>query len=154
MKRRQALQLLAGGTLLAVPLWRYPHLTAADAVAAVVRKHLGYLRLDPGSVQRFAADYVNAQLTSTMKLRALSIIEPVYALLPQALLSRDLRRGEDRIVTQFLLSTDFFTGGEKLEHVVRYLGLFDPLRACSNPFARPVQSSESHEPANTGMEAA
>jgi hypothetical protein len=51
------------------------------------------------------------------------------------LLTDDIRRGEDRVVTTFLLSTDFFELGSDEARAVHYVDFFDPLR-CGNPFAR------------------
>ena len=51
-------------------------------------------------------------------------------------LTAAIRHGEERIVTNYLLSSDFFVNGADESRTVRYLGFYDPLRACSNPFAR------------------
>ena len=47
-----------------------------------------------------------------------------------------IRHGEERVVSAFLLSSDFFVNGADTSRIVRYLGFYDPLKACSNPFAR------------------
>jgi hypothetical protein len=44
----------------------------------------------------------------------------------------------DNLTTTYLLSSDFFLNGSDESRVVRYVALFDPMRACDNPFARPV----------------
>ena len=43
---------------------------------------------------------------------------------------------EDRITTQFLISSDFFANGADTSRRVTYLGYYDPMIACKNPFYR------------------
>jgi hypothetical protein len=53
-------------------------------------------------------------------------------------LTNGIRHGEERIVTKYLLSSDFFSSGADESKTVHYVRLFDALRGCCNPFARPV----------------
>jgi hypothetical protein len=47
-----------------------------------------------------------------------------------------LRRLEDNIVTEYLLSTDFFFHDADESREVRYLSFYEPrLAPCRNPFA-------------------
>ena len=144
---RRALLLGSGClALLGVSSFRYLHASDEDAIVAVLRRCLGYLRLDDDGVRRFAHDYAAAHLISTAKLRALDAVGPLYSHLPfnsRTLLPRDMRRGEERVVTKFLLSSDFFAHGADMTRTVRYVGLFDPLRGCGNPFARAVGGTVS-----------
>jgi len=139
MKRRQVLMGFAG---LAVVAGLAAHSSEEAGVAAVILKRLSYLRLDLRGVRQFARDYAARGLISAGKLRAVSAVGVLYRDLPQRwadFLTRDIGHGEERIVTTFLLSSDFFdSNGKPAEAEVRpvhYVGFFDPLRG-GNPFAR------------------
>jgi hypothetical protein len=144
MKRRQALLVLAGTALIAGLAARIPE---ESGVAAILFKRLKYLELDPDGVREFARDYISRRLMSAGKLRVVAAAGPLYARLSPAwgdLLSPDIEHGEDRIVTTFLLSSDFFAEGADAGRKVTYVGFFDPLRG-GNPFAsarcRAIQTS-------------
>jgi hypothetical protein len=49
---------------------------------------------------------------------------------------RKQRSEPDPMVTVFLLSTDFFRNGSDVKRPVRFVALYSPLLACSNPFAQ------------------
>jgi hypothetical protein len=108
-----------------------------DAIEAVIFKRLSYLKLRHRDVRQFARDYAARSLMSARKLRALSASGWAYRHAPQSWLGflvPSIPFGEERIVTAFLLSTDFFPTCDE-NRTVRYLGFFDAqLRA--NPFAR------------------
>jgi len=68
-------------------------------------------------------------------------MEPLYRTLKRGgntMIDREIRHGEERIATLYLLSSDFFQHGADLTRTIGYLGLYDPYLACSNPFARPM----------------
>jgi hypothetical protein len=142
IQRRNLLIGLAGlGVLGATLRWSGARLAPEDAVKTIIYKRLDYLSLDTAGVRQFAADYVAAMDISKAKLRLIAAFAPVYRRLspaPGHFLSSATRYGEERVVTRYLLSSDFFGSGSDEHRVVRYLGLYDPLRACGNPFARPV----------------
>jgi len=52
-------------------------------------------------------------------------------------------------VTQYLISSDFFKNGADKNRTVNYLGYYDPMVACNNPFARPVDAATSAQPTGT-----
>ncbi len=119
--------------------WRYWHVTDQAAIIGIINRRLGYLRLDAAGVQRFAQDVVATRAISDQKLRALAAAGPLVARLPlprDSSLTRDIDYGEDRLVTDYLLSTDFFMMGADPTRIVRYLRHYDPLQACGNPFSR------------------
>ena len=140
MRRREILQafgalalgggIAAGGVMLQ---------TGVAGVTAVLYKRLSYLELDRAGVRQFAREYVARGLTSAPKLRALSASRWMYGQTPQPWLrfvAPGMTFGEERIVSAFLLSSDFFPACNE-GRVVQYLGFFDgKLRA--NPFARLV----------------
>jgi hypothetical protein len=137
--RRRFLLSLAGG-FSALVVWRGLGSTQADAIAAVLHKRLDYLQLDDAGVAAFARDLIARGYVSPFRLRFVSAIRPLYERLPMAGHSRIedvVRHGEERIVTLYLLSSDFFIHGADMARTIRYVGFYDPVaRPCSNPFAR------------------
>lgn len=112
-----------------------------DAVIRVLRKRLDYLNLDPEGVHRFAADVQRKKFVSRFRLMVIDFVGPLYSetnVSPDGHPGDTLRHGEDHVVTQFLISSDFFINGADTNRVVKYLGWYNPLQACGNPFARPV----------------
>jgi hypothetical protein len=143
MKRREVLltlgALATGGGLVSASLMVH---TEAAAVAAVLYKRLSYLTLDRDGVQKFAHEYVSRGLTSTRKLRTLSASRWLYEQTPQSLLDSlapGVAFGEERIVSAFLLSSDFFPDRDE-RRVTQYVGFYDG-RLRANPFARLVVQS-------------
>ena len=140
MQTRRAFLLSLGVGIPAVCLWRYADASVDDAIVAVLDKRLNYLRLDPAGVRAFANDLAARDIVSQPRLRLVEMVEPVYshvALTGDSFVARAVRHGEDRIVTLFLLSSDFFDENADEARMVRYLGFYDPLRRpCRNPFAR------------------
>jgi hypothetical protein len=139
MKRRIfILSGLVGVSALAA--WRFANGNDADTIAMVVRKRLDYLKLDPAGVQRFASDMAALHVISSARMHVLSSITPLYIRFPLSsgdnTLADKLRHGEDRIVSSYLISSDFFANGADESRTVNYLGMLDPLRACGNPFAQ------------------
>jgi hypothetical protein len=140
MKRRTFL--LSGAALTsALAAWQYFGTNVVDVIQMMVRKRLDYLVLDPAGLERFARDMAALHVNSKARLQTLSLIEPAYVHFPLSSghnrFAYLLRHGEDRIVSTYLISSDFFLNGMNESRVVNYLGLPDPLRACGNPFARP-----------------
>ena len=147
--RRQFIDALLGGLVVASG-WRYWHSNQEDAIMLVLRKRLDYLKLDPQGMRAFAADLVSQHLLSPIRLKLIGAAAPLYRRLGlngHDALQETIRHGEERVVSNYLLSSDFFLLGSDERRTVHYLNFFDALRACSNPFARPVvtdaQTSES-----------
>jgi hypothetical protein len=117
------------------------HATEQDAVITILYKRLDYLKLDEAGVQQFARDFIARTAMRQEKLRLVAAFAPLYRQLPTSpdnVLSHATRLGDDRVVNRYLLSSDFFATGADESRIVRYVGYFDPMRACGNPFARPV----------------
>lgn len=111
------------------------------SIIAVLRKRLDYLRLDEAGLHAFAADLAGKHKIASSRLRWVSSFGPLYAHLNSLgtnALAHAVRHGEERIVTDYLLSSDFFINGQDETHLVKYLGFYDPMKACANPFARRV----------------
>jgi hypothetical protein len=136
--RRQIIAGVLGG-LAAVGGWRYWRSNEEQAILLVLRKRLDYLQLDPAGTRAFAIDLVSRGLVSSKRLKLIGASAPLYlrvGLNGHDALQATIRHGEERVVSTFLLSSDFFVNGADTTRIVRYLGLYDPLKACSNPFAR------------------
>ena len=128
---------------------------ARAGVVTVVRKRLFYLRLDEAGVQQFATELVaietgqaeaRTEAFSKVKLKMLQAAAPLYRRIDftgRHSLAATMRRSEERIVSAYLLSTDFFQNGADVTKVVRFLRLYNPgqnLDECSAPFARPLST--------------
>jgi hypothetical protein len=140
MKRRT---LLLSGLAAACGLigWKFARSTDEAAIVKVLHKKLGYLKLDADGVQRFARDLTASKTVSSARLRIIDTAGPLYTgsrLTADNALDNGIRHGEDKVVTDFLLSSDLFKNGADQTRTVHYLGLYDPMIACGNPFARPV----------------
>ncbi len=143
MKRRSFLMAFASAAAFAG--WRFVRGTDEDAIVAVVNKRLNYLKLDPADVRRFARNLAATDKISSGRLRVLTAAGPLYSDLAwpnRGFPWNGVRHGEERVVSIFLLSSDFFLNGADVSRPVRYLGEYDPIIACRNPFARPVIWSE------------
>lgn len=144
--RRQFLASIAAGCT-GLAAWRYFSSSDIDAIVAVVQKRLHYLKLEPNGLYSFARDLVKTQIVSSTKLRLLDMAGPVYTLLSSHMdkssIAKELNHGEERIVSLYLLSSDFFQNGHDETRLVRYVEFYDPfvnIQPCMSPFARPVST--------------
>jgi hypothetical protein len=139
MKRRTFVLLGVGAASTAVA-WEFFGASDQDLIAMVVRRRLDYLKLEPHGVQRFARDMAGLEVVSKARMHLISGIRPIYVRYPLSsghnAVAYKLRHGEDRIVSTYLLSSDFFLNGASEAREVNYLGMLDSRRACGNPFAR------------------
>ena len=124
MKRRQFLWAFAGLVVGAgfTAGSSVTNSSEAQGVVAIIFKRLGYLKLDRQGVLQFARDYTKQHLMSAGKLRALSAVRKLYLWVPQAWfnsLMPDIPLREERIVTTFLLSSDFFPSADEQRTVRR-----------------------------------
>jgi hypothetical protein len=120
-----------------------PSVTEAQIVSHI-RRRLSFLKLDEAGLQAFAKDQVAALLAkrptwNRMKYHFLSIFTKTFTKYDRSNDRRSrMERMTDGFASTYLLSSDFFVNGANPAEVVRYLSLYDPLRPCGNPFARPV----------------
>ncbi len=142
---RRGLLLASGVGISGVVALRFAASTPSQLIAEVLRNRLSYLKLEPTGVEAFARDLMESNLVAGDKLRILSATGllqfPFEAVgfRPSA-----LRLREERIITYYLLSTDFFLTGADQSRVVNYLGFYDPYKAaCFNPFPRTVTGEEA-----------
>jgi len=139
MPSRRTFLAVACAGLLGAGGWRFFRAHDEDAILMVLRKRLDYLKLDPAGMQAFARDLASRKLLSRTRLRLMMTFGPLYRrfdLNGQNFLAVAIRHGEERIVSNYLLSSDFFINGADQSRIVQYLGFYDPLHACSNPFAQ------------------
>ncbi len=140
MKRR-AFMLAGTAALLGAATLRLATSSDHSAIIKVIRKKLPYLQLDEAGMRQFAADIARKGIISSFRLHLIDAADGLYtarSLDPDSRLGRALRHGEDRVITQYLISSDFFINGADKRRIVKYRGYYDPLVACSNPFARPA----------------
>jgi hypothetical protein len=142
-------RLLVGGLgavgVAGLGVWGLGRLGFQVEIASILRRRLGFLKLDEGGIRAFAKDQTRATLGKKIptwnRLRyhlqasRASSFKRFYR-------STDTRsrfaRFEDALVATYLLSSDFFWNGSDESRKVNYVAYYDPLRACNNPFARPV----------------
>jgi hypothetical protein len=144
MKRRQFL--LGGLAVVAIAglgVVGFGRGAAQGKIVSLVRRRLSFLQLDEAGLQAFAHDQVGALLAkrptwSRMKYHVLSVFSKPSA---RWNTSSDKRTRSERIAdnmaSTYLLSSDFFLNKADQSRVVHYIALYDPVRPCGNPFARP-----------------
>ena len=114
-------------------------------IAAAVRRRLNVLQLDTAGLHSFAKDQLGAlaakrptwnRLKSHLRSALAKPVVTHYGISNDKRSRRE--RIEDNLATLYLLSSDFFLHRADQSRIVQYVALYDPLRACSNPFARPA----------------
>ena len=118
----------------------------SEAEIASASARLPFLRFDDEGLQAFAKDQISALLAKRPTWYRLKYHVRLLFQKPTAAASwgrtSDKRtrreRMEDNLATLYLLSSDFFTSGADETRVIRYVALYDPMRPCGNPFARPA----------------
>lgn len=118
---------------------------AASHIADAVRRKLPFLKLEEAGLQAFARDQVDALLAkrptwNRLKYHYLSMFGKQFTRYNR---SNDTRtrtqRMEDNFASTYLLSSDFFLNRADESRIVKYLGFYDPLHPCGNPFWRPPE---------------
>jgi hypothetical protein len=145
VKRRQLLVGIGSAIVACAGLFGLGEIAMESEIVAAVRKRLAFLRLDQTGLDMFAKDQVDALLAKRPSWERIKFhFDSVFARSAAATFgySSDrrsrLERLQDHFATVYLLSTDFFQHGADESRIVHYVALFDPLRACDNPFARPA----------------
>jgi hypothetical protein len=113
---------------------------ATDIIISIIRKKLGYLKIEKSELKRFARDF---QKTFSGRQRLIGswagMIRPLYSLMDVYKItpfSDRFKNFEEYTVTMFLLSCDFFRKGADLTREVKYTAIYDPFEmGCENPFA-------------------
>jgi hypothetical protein len=142
--RRSILVGLGIAAVAAFGVWGVDLASETEIVSAV-RRRLSFLRLDDEGLHSFAKDYVNAILAKRpswyrWKYHIQSLFQKPGARWGISTDTRSRRqRMEDNLTTQYILSSDLFLKGADESRIIRYVSLYDPMRACGSPFARPVE---------------
>ena len=141
LRRRRFLLLAAGGTLVIAGGYgvaRWYRRDPASVIVAILERRLGYLQVEHGSFERFAAKYLETREGYRRELELLSLLSlPYRYVTPYPFLKQghSLRRLESNVVSRYLLSTDFFEHGADESRSIRYVEFHDPYStACRNPF--------------------
>jgi hypothetical protein len=144
MKRRQFL--LGGLAVVAIAglgVIGFGRGAAEAKIVSLLRRRLSFLQLDEAGLKAFAHDYLGVLLAkrptwNRWKYHFLSVFSKSIT---RWNTSTDKRTRSERIVDNmaatYLLSSDFFLNKADQSRVVSYLSLYDPMRPCGNPFARP-----------------
>ena len=142
--RRSILVGLGIAAVAAFGVWGVDLASETEIVSAV-RRRLSFLRLDDEGLHSFAKDYVNAILAKRpswyrWKYHIQSLFQKPGARWGISTDTRSRRqRMEDNLTTQYILSSDLFLKGPDESRIIQYVSLYDPMRACGSPFARPVE---------------
>jgi len=128
-----------GAAIFAAYKWRWGD--PSEAVVAILKRRVGYLKVEPGTFHDFAGRYLEQRSEYQKRLlRRLSLLGPALRFMsPYRWLgpAHPLRLLEDSVVSLYLLSTDFFQNGADEQRAVTYVSFYDPYSAeCRNPFAR------------------
>jgi hypothetical protein len=107
-------------------------------VLHVLETRLNFLNLAEADLNQFAGDFYADIGTYGFRGHLLAL---AYPLLDRAdffnLREADQEKFEYRVVSRFLLSTDFFRNGADEKQPVRYVAYNSPYHyACGNPFAQ------------------
>ncbi len=141
LSRRKFLALgfvAATAPLYALYAWRWGDPT--DIIVAILKRRVGYLRVEPDTFHDFAKSYISSRKDYERQLATLSAVSlPLQFFSPYRWIAQGnaLRRLEDNVVSSYLLSTDFFANSANEQREVSYISFYDPYaRPCSNPFNR------------------
>lgn len=146
MKRRQFL--LGGVAVVAIAglgVIGFGRRAAQSKIASLVRQRLSFLKLEEEGVQAFAHDHVSMLLAkrptwTRLKYHAITLFSKPPAAPWNTSTDKRTRseRMADNLSSTYLLSSDFFLNKADPSQVVRYMGYYDVLHPCGNPFARPA----------------
>jgi hypothetical protein len=142
-------RLIVGGLgavgALGLGAWGLGRLGFRLEIASILRRRLGFLKLDESGVRAFAKDQTNAMFNKkipTWNRLRYHLLASGASSFKRFYRSTDARsrmgRFEDTLVSTYLLSSDFFWNGADESRKVNYLAYYDPNRPCQNPFARPA----------------
>jgi hypothetical protein len=103
-------------------------------IEAVVREHLTGITLEPASLASFAANFAESRIFADEKSKlAVNIDQAVPAIAQRvSKVSRRTEQLKRRIVTEYLMGTNFFRVADPRAETIIYSG---SVPACGNPFA-------------------
>jgi hypothetical protein len=103
-------------------------------IESVLRRHLPGVQLDPESLAKFVAEFAaRRELTDRKAQLAMTLDQTIPAITRRvSKAQRRVERLERRVVTEYLLGSNFFRASDPRAEVIVYAG---PMPACGNPFA-------------------
>ena len=126
-------------------VWGLGRLGFQREIASILRRRLGFLKLDEDGVRAFARDQTRATFAkkiptwNRLRYHLLASGTSSFKRFYRSTGPRSRIGGfEDTLVSTYLLSSDFFWNGSDESRKVNYVAYYDPNRPCNNPFARPV----------------
>lgn len=128
MKRRTFLTLAGIGTSLAAfASVRFLTSPFENTAADCIRRELSFLKLDEEGLLKFANAY------GKDKDKKFKLMIKGYSLFR---IDSEQSGKIHNMVSNYLLSTDFFQNGMDETRVIKYVGMYDPYtRPCSHPFS-------------------
>jgi hypothetical protein len=135
---------IAVASIAALGTWGFGRSVIESQIAAILRKHLRYLTLDEEGVRSYAKDRTTRILAkrvsmSRMRYHVVSAFGTSYVRFARSSNTESgIERARQAVVSTYLLSSDFFLNGSNEARTVHYLGYYDPMHACGNPFAQPI----------------
>jgi hypothetical protein len=125
--------------------WGIGHVTLKAEIVSILRRRLGFLKLDEKGLHAFAKDQTDAAFHkkiptwNRLRYHLLAAAAPSYKRFFRSTDARSrIARLEDNLVSTYLLSSDFFLNGADESRTVNYVAYYDALLPCQNPFARPA----------------
>jgi hypothetical protein len=125
--------------------WGLGRLGFRMEIASILRRRLGFLKMDEGGIRAFAKDQTRATFSKkipTWNRLRYHMLASGASSFKRFYRSTDtpsrMGKFEDTLVSTYLLSSDFFWNGSDESRTVNYVAYYDPNRPCHNPFARPV----------------
>lgn len=127
-------------------LFKEGYFNRSDRIARILLaafdKRIAFLQWDRMEVKQFIQDFMADARNAAFiqKVNKLSYMYPIYTytnLLEMTHYQNKIQNFEERVISRFLLSTDFFLDNADETQPVTYLSYYDPHRSpCQNPFSQ------------------
>ncbi len=128
MKRRKFLTVAGiGGAIAALASFKFFTTSFEHAAVALIKEDLDFLILDQEGVEKFVYEHAkNKNRIYKLSLKGYQFLGVSSS-----------RSGKiHQLVSNYLLSTDFFLNKMDETRIVKYVGFYSPyLRPCSHPFS-------------------
>lgn len=127
MKRRNFIKLAGIGTAIAaIPVVSLSLNNFHESLTGIIINELDYLKLDKAGVEKFVIDFAKEK-PSGYRLK----VRTFYMFRTRSTKSETV----EQIIHSYLRSSDFFINKMDETKTVNYLGMYDPYKACRNPFS-------------------
>jgi hypothetical protein len=136
LTRRKLLGISVGGLLSLFSFYAYEN-QYKNLIVEIIEDRLGYLNLSEIDLFEFADAFAEDRGTYGLRGHLLALAYPIEHASSLGLELEDQEEFEYKVLSRFLLSTDFFAHGTDDSRAVHYVAYSNPYRRpCSNPFAR------------------